>query len=278
MVGVAGPSPQGGENSGPGATASGAPSAQDYINQANAAGAGSSSTSSGNPDTYLIYAGTTSVVTNQYGDVRVGHFNPRPAPQKNASEYAQFIISLQASNPALYKQYQQQLYKAGYYGSSKPIYGTYTGRDGQAIQQMLQDYEATDSARVSNGLGRLTPVDYLADTIKKGGSALANGGVTRQPLTIQYTDPETLKATLQSAAQDGLGRNLTDKELTTFVSKFHGQEAAAQTGAYNNDTSITPPDAGADAQALVTNQHGPEHDQKLAAGYLDSINQMLGVL
>jgi hypothetical protein len=281
MVGVAGPTRSQGENSGPassGPAAGAAPSADELYAQATAATGAASSTSGASEDTYPIYGGMANVVTDQYGDVRRGLYNPRVISTQNATQYAQFIIGLQATNPALYKQYQTMLYKSGYY-TGKPVYGTYTGADGRAIQAMINDYEQYNTSLIAAGAKQVTPVDYMQRQIKIGGNALSGaGGPAKQPLTVQYTDPASLKATLQSAAQDALGRNLTDGELSAFVSKFHGEEKTQQTAAYNNASSVTPPDAGAQAQADVLGQHGPEHDQKLASGYLDSIAQQLGVL
>jgi hypothetical protein len=203
-----------------------------------------------------------------------GKYGSKPGgfTDQSTDDFMAYFAGLSQSNPKQYAQIQQQLYQAGAYGGSKPSFGVYTTQDATAMKAVLTGYM---------GLKLTTPIT-LPDYIKQIQSAgIKNGvlnGAPRAPLTVQYTDPNTLKGTLQSAAQDYLGRNLSDKELNGFVSKFHGQEKTAQTAAYNNKPGETPPEASGDAQALLENVHTPEHQQKLAANYLDSINQMLGVL
>ena len=100
----------------------------------------------------------------------------------------------------------------------------------------------------------------------------------RAPLTISYTDPETLKATLNSAAENALGRGLTKHELDAFVGAFHAKEAAYQKGAYNNDKSVTNPDYQGEAQSYIQSHNAVEAKQAASASYLDQISQMLGAV
>jgi hypothetical protein len=269
MVGVAGPGPQGGEHSGGGSTG---PSTSDFITGANAA-----QQASGSSDSFRIYQGTSRVpLVNSAGDVRVGTSITK-TNVTNSTDYINYLISLQTSNPTLYKQYQKELYQAGYYGNSKPAYGTYTGMDGRAFSNFIQDYGAKNGSLIANNLNEITPEQYLAQTIKLGGGAL-NAGPAKQPLTINYTDPAALKEVLQSAAQKNLGRDLSPKELAGFISEFHGKEAAAAKANYNNASSATQPEATGEAQSFIDQGFTMEEGQRRGATFVDSLNQMLGVL
>jgi hypothetical protein len=141
----------------------------------------------------------------------------------------------------------------------------------------MTDYGAQDAAKRSMNQDRLTPEQYLAQTLKLGGAAL-NAGPTRAPLTINYSDPAALRGTLQQAAQAALGRDLSKGELEKFVHAFHGKEAAAQKANYNNAGSATQPDAGGEAKDFVDQGFTMEEGQRRGATFVDSLNQMLGVL
>ena len=183
----------------------------------------------------------------------------------------QFATSSQ-QNPSSYAQTQNALYLAGFYGSSKPKYGVYGTKDKSAMADALKRY---GEVAVQN------PGMTLSQFLSSNGQALAaNGGPgpTRAPLTISYTDPETLKATLNSAAENALGRGLTKHELDAFVGAFHAKEAAYQKGAYNNDKSVTNPDYQGEAQSYIQSHNAVEAKQAASAGYLDQISRMLGAV
>ena len=184
--------------------------------------------------------------------------------------YKQFVTNSQKNQTAYIAQ-QKAMYNAGFYGSNKPAYGSYGPADDNAMKAALQSYSPVQS--VHPGLS----FNQYLDQLKAAGAGKI-AGPKRAPLTISYTDPETLKATLNSAAENALGRGLTKHELDAFVGAFHSKEAAFQRGAYNNDKSVTNPDASGEAQAYIGSHNQVEAKQAASAGYLDQISRMLGAV
>lgn len=80
--------------------------------------------------------------------------------------------------------------------------------------------------------------DYLGDRL-----ALAEetgfdpnellSGPVRDPLQIQLTSPEDIKAILAGLSSKSIGRKLGPKEEEGFISQVHARETKAQTDAYN---------------------------------------------
>lgn len=202
----------------------------------------------------------------------------------DGNAFARQIAAMSVNDPASFHQWQNMLYAADFY-SGKPRPGVYGAADTNALQAALTAYQqvnAQANAALGQGKTPSTPPQafqaWLNQRIAQVKATGGPGATTKQPLQVQYTDPTAISAALQAGAQQELGRNLNDKELQGFIAQFHGQQKTAQTDAYNGDSSVTPPDlSGQTAQYLIS-QHGPEHDQKLAAGYLARINQMFGVL
>jgi hypothetical protein len=151
------------------------------------------------------------------------------------------------------------------------VLGSYTEADATAMKSALGSY----SDQVMSDPNSATPMswaDYL-DTAAANGKL--TGGPQRAPL--QLTDPATLQHTLQSAAQNALGRNLSKAELNHFVHAFHGQEQDAYDTSGKGQT-YTNPDVAGEAMSFVDSGHTAEEHQFQEAGYVDVINKMFGVL
>lgn len=184
--------------------------------------------------------------------------------------YKQFVTNSQKNQTAYIAQ-QKAMYNAGFYGAQKPNYGSYGPTDDNAMKAALSSYSPVQS--VHPGLSFNQYLDQLTAS-----GAGKNAGPTKQPLTVSYTDPDTLKSAANSAAQQALGRNLTTHELNAFVGAFHGKESAAQKTAYDNGSSYTAPEVTGEATQLVQSHNQVEAQQALSASYLDRLNSMLGVL
>lgn len=226
------------------------------------------------------YSGSTILLgsSTTTGPAYMGGPN-RPAPPTksstsvstaSASDFAQQFASLSASNPKLFAQQQEELYAAGFYGTTPPKFGVYTTRDTSAMGDAIQSY-----ARVAGTGAPITWSDYLDQASAAPGGP--GGSPGPQPPPLQLTDPAELEQTLQQAGQNALGRKLSPKELGSFVSAFHGKEKAAYENQINGKTS-TNPDVSGQALNFVDNNNGVEAQQRLQASYLDSLNKMLGVL
>lgn len=189
----------------------------------------------------------------------------------SATNYVTQFANSSVSNPQSFAALQAALYTAGFYGTSKPRFGVYTTDDAAAMKKAIQSYVGVVNPSDPNPL---TFSDYLDHA---SAQSTANGPSTPAPPPLSLTDPKELEQTLQAAGQNALGRNLSPDELKAFVSSFHGKEKAS----YNDQIAgktYTNPDVSGEAVASIAGAHPIEEQQKLQAGYLDKMNQMLGVL
>jgi hypothetical protein len=191
---------------------------------------------------------------------------------KTALQYMRQFASLSVSDPQAYAALQQQLYNAGFYGTSKPRYGIYSGTDAGVLKNAIVGYLGVVNPDNPNPL---TFADYLDHASKQGeANASSNPAPARAPL--QLTDPKALEQTLQAASQNALHRDLSKDELAHFVSAFHGKEAAAY-NSYGAGQTTTSPDQTGEAKSFVEDGHEAEANGARAAGYMDVLNSLLGV-
>lgn len=65
----------------------------------------------------------------------------------------------------------------------------------------------------------------------------ASGGLKdatpKAPLQIQLTNPDDIRAMIQSGAQQVFGKYLSEADVNKFIASYQQQQAAAQTEAYN---------------------------------------------
>jgi hypothetical protein len=178
------------------------------------------------------------------------------------------------SDKAKFKAYQKQLYSLGLYGNAKPQYGVWNAQtDRAAVENALLGYQQMATGYQTAGKGVLTWDEYLK-IAKKQGMSVGGSGPQRAPLNM--TDPAQLQQTLQAAAQNALGRNLSSKELAHFVTAFHGKEQSAYDAAGAGKT-YTNPDVAGEAMNYVDQHNTTEVAQNRTVGYVDAINQLLGV-
>lgn len=102
-----------------------------------------------------------------------------------------------------------------------------------------------------------------------------------QPVDRQYTDPTYLAATARSAAEELLGRGLTDEELARFNSRFRGLEDAKYNqidaaGRAETAAKVTDPNALGQADAYVRGPQFEEDRTRWQTGnYIDSFLDMI---
>lgn len=201
---------------------------------------------------------------------------------KSALEAMQELPKLYATNRAGYIALQQRLYSAGFYGSASPQnvgIGSYN-------DQTVSAYRAAvlAAAQLADA-GQPVTFDELLD--QKDPAAAARGQKQIQPgFVAQYSDPQTVAAIAQQAAQTTLGRNLSTDEVKAFVAEFHtaeqkwnsNQKAAGTTAAAGKDTSQTSaPSAPAAADQFVQQGgRGTEAAGNKMADYVNVIRQLVG--
>lgn len=180
------------------------------------------------------------------------------------------FLKLSATNSNQWANVQSELNLAGFY-SGKPNYGgVWSTSDGNALSSALRNYLAVQQSGVDISFG-----EWLAQGAKAGqanavAAGAGGGGSSRAPL--QYTATGTLDQVGNTEAQTELGRNLDASEQAGFVSKYHGEEAAAYNGGSENAGDPT-----AEAKQYIDTKNNAEMQTHLQADYAEKMLSMLGV-
>lgn len=214
------------------------------------------------------------------GPGRTGDFAP---PKKSggistatASQFMTGFAQESVTNPQAFANQQIELYNAGMYNGSKPRLGVYTPADATAMKYAFTGYIGVFNPKSPNPVSFATYLAHAQAQMKANGGVGGGGGAGGGRAPLSLTDPAELEQTLQSAAQQDLGRNLSKAEVGVFVKAFHGKERSAYNSAGAGGTYTSPSVSG---QALdeVDAGHSAEEGQKLTASYMDEISSMLGV-
>lgn len=147
----------------------------------------------------------------------------------------QLAIEGQGQQDSAYNAIVYQLVAAGYLTPEKARYGSFTTGVANAFLQSAVDVWNINK---DGGAGQLVSwgdhMNAMAQARQASGQAGANGlpagggSGAQQPTaptrTDVYTNPEDVKTAVNSAAENILGRRLTDAEVGQFASMFHGLE------------------------------------------------------
>jgi hypothetical protein len=201
-----------------------------------------------------------------------------------AEQAMQSLAQLYSTDKAGYIALQQQLYRAGFYGSASPQsigLGAYTDQTVNAYR------EAVLKAAQLNAAGQPMTIDEILGQQDAAAVARLNAPKRVEPGFIsQYSDPETVAAIAQRAAQEALGRNLSTSEVTSYVKEFHAAEqrwnadrkAAGATAAKGTDvTAPIQPSAQATAETFAERgSRGTEATGNRLADYVNVLRGMVG--
>lgn len=116
---------------------------------------------------------------------------------------------------------QHKLIAAGYMTDDNIVFGSPDAKTASAMAQLLGSSNATGKVWQTTLAARLT----MAGQQPQAGKKPLQGA----PLTIQLTNPDDIKAVIQSGANQIFGKYLDPAEVDKFVSAYQGQEAAYQT-------------------------------------------------
>jgi hypothetical protein len=205
---------------------------------------------------------------------------------KSAEDAMAELPKLYASDRAKYIALQQRLYDAGFYGSASPNsigLGAYTAQTVNAyraaVMAATQAYASGTPTTFEEILSQQDPA-AAARKEAAGRKAIVPGFVA------QYSDPETVAAIAQRAAQEALGRNLSTAEVTAYVKEFHAAEqkwnanvkSSQQTAGKGHDTAVqTAPSAEATAQEFThRGPRGVEAGGNKMADYVNVLRGMVG--
>ena len=128
-------------------------------------------------------------------------------------------------------QLQIALVNAGLLDPDQMALGVWDSASRSAFRELLGE---ANRGRTSweNALGQRLSLAEQGLISGKGSS-----GREKPPLTITLTNEKDIRAGLEQAAPDMLGRRLHDDELQPFVQQYHDLETQSQTQAYNQQYS-----------------------------------------
>lgn len=232
------------------------------------------------------------VYTEQYGFEDKGQvdgygYSVNTATGSNSSIAAgiQWLRDLSVQDKEGYNSLVYSLYAAGYLSAADTRYGSFTSGVAEAFANAAHDtYVINQSQSGGSTTTLFNHLDDLAAGYEESGTGPSGSSSNAtEPVRVdQWTDRDTLTANLRAAAQNALGRSLTDDETAAFVSAFHGQEQtwndeqwAAQNG---TGTSITDrPSASATAQDYVGNQFEQEKAGQDLGSYMGVLRNLMGL-
>ena len=154
--------------------------------------------------------------------------------------------------------------------------GAFDGDTEKALGNAMLQY-----VKISAGAGvGVSFSDYLLQTAQRaqelggdGTSAGTNSGSSSsQPPQLQVTDPASIRAAAQSAAEQALGKGLSERKLNDFVQYFQEMQKRAE-------TSIAPvvasPDLNAEATQFVQEAAPRAYAANKQQSYQDALTRLL---
>lgn len=199
----------------------------------------------------------------------------------SADDFMSGLVKMSQTDPGSFQQVQRQMWEAGYYGSEawKDVrQGTWSPDTSTAVKKAIEAYA---DVAIKAGVPT-TFTDFLsqnAGNAEAGGNVDGTAGGTPPNTQVQLTDPVALKQAATQAAQQALGRNLTDAQLNAFVDSFHAQQTqsqqTSQLAAESNTNSVTTtPDASAQATQFAEQQNPDEFAKYQTSAYTNIFANM----
>jgi hypothetical protein len=185
----------------------------------------------------------------------------------------QWFRNLSRKDPEAYGEMVDLLVGAGYLSEEVARRSVYTRDAGSAFA-----YAAADAAENYQAGSR---DDFYTFLQKSRGDAEGARGSGYQPVTRSFTDPTELAQTARTAAEDMLGRSLTDEETARFASHFRGLETAmydqidAAGRASGTATVVNPSSTGQAEAMLRAPEYNAERARQLTGEYMDSFTQLI---
>lgn len=133
---------------------------------------------------------------------------------------------------------QAMMQASGLYSEGKPpIPGSWRKEDNDAMRVVLE-FANNQGISDLNEAVRL----YATEAAASGVSSLNSSA--RQPLVLNYANPEAVRQVVRKTSMDLLGRRLSDTEEQRLITGFQNQSLASQRAAYGVDAtggSVTQP-------------------------------------
>lgn len=199
--------------------------------------------------------------------VDINHYDIMRKPDRIMAQF----MAMSVNDPMTFLALQKAL-ASGPWGTVN-LNGVFDGSTEHALGQAMLQY-----VKLSVGTSAaMSFTDYLmnmgarAQALGGDGTSLGGGASAAAPQQISLTDPEAIKSAAQSAAEQALGRGLSEGELNKFVSQFQ----AAQTTYQTSDASrITAPELSSQADAFAQSSAPQEYKQQKHQSYLNALVNM----
>jgi hypothetical protein len=238
---------------------------------------------------FLMSIDRTIPVTDFYGNPAQG----TEVVNYTVAAGVEWLRNLAVNNTRAYDSLVADLYQAGYLSEGDVRFGAFTGKVAQGFAEA-----AFDTARVNMGRDPgsiITLFDSLDSIITGfeesgfGPNGPGGGGGREEPIRQdQWYDKDTLRETIRGAAQNALGRSLTDAEEAAFISSFHGKEQswndsnwqATQAAAAGGTASVTDRPSDTDAATLFVRENPALAQEKAGedmASYVGVMSRMMGL-
>lgn len=179
------------------------------------------------------------------------------------------VNAMSANDPSGFQSIQVLL-SSGAWGTVH-VNGVFDHDTESALVNAMERYQ-----QLSHGAGvGMSFTQYLerfgsaALRMQNGGSGSGGSGVPQ----VALQDPATIRQYAQAAAQQALGRDLSEGQLDQFVQQFQSAQQAAQT---STGASATTPDLSSDAMAFVQQNDAGDYKQNQRQSYLDALVNLFG--
>lgn len=189
----------------------------------------------------------------------------------------QWLAALSMRDPELYATTLDKLHRAGYLTDAQyeSAGGAYNAMAGMAFAKAATDVS------VLNGQGENVDLMQYLDMRAGGNGALGGSGGQDEytPTPREYTDPENIKASAKSIAQEALGRRLSEEEEAQLVGHFRSLEDATFDqidAARGKSYRVTPPGQG-QINTFVEDGHEQEAANYRAAEYGLALKRLFGL-
>jgi hypothetical protein len=191
-----------------------------------------------------------------------------------------WLANLSTKDPGAYQAMLDKLHSAGYLSDSDyaQANGHWSTAAGNAFLLAARDVSVVNT---TDGGQDTTLEEFLTS---KAGAADRERGQGYQPVTRSYTDPAAIKEAARSAAEDLLGRRLTDEEESRLTGHFRSLEDSAydQVDAIGRSGtgggSVTRPDPSGQIDSFLDSGPLEQEQANFRAAQLgQAIKRLMGV-
>lgn len=218
--------------------------------------------------------------TNKARRLQAERANPKQPTQDAMSiaEGVRWLRQLSVKDPATYNNWVVAMRNAGYID----------GRDEQLPLNTWSDVVGTafaHAAKDAAGAAAEGEERTLMELLEARGQGLKDYLAQEdayKPVDRDYMDPAALAATARSAAEEVLGRSLSDEEVARFNSRFRGLEDGAYdqidaAGRAKQGARVAAPNASGQAEEFIRgDEFNSDRGKQLVGTYMDSLNRLLG--